>query len=157
MRDWLALIVALFLLVVALGLAAALHVYRRSRQKARRAAAARGRTIVAELPVGPELLLVTEDATHFYYGDRPIEKRAIRSVRVLINGEPIAIATTPGVPQAGPLLRRPEERTDGFERDRWDVLLELESGEVLIECGTIRERVSRELARRIFDAVRRAM
>jgi hypothetical protein len=35
------------------------------------------------------------------------------------------------------------------------VAIETESGVTLVECGAIRERVSQELARRIYDAVRR--
>jgi hypothetical protein len=46
----------------------------------------------------------------------------------------------------------PEE----FEgRERWDVVLYLEGGGTrLVECGNLREGVSREIASRIFDEVR---
>ena len=47
-----------------------------------------------------------------------------------------------------------DDRPEGIARDRWDVAIETERGTVLVECGAIRERVSQELARRIFDAVR---
>ena len=47
-----------------------------------------------------------------------------------------------------------EDRPDGIARDRWDVAIETVDGPVLVECGAIRERVSQELARKIFDAVR---
>ena len=52
--------------------------------------------------------------------------------------------------------RRPEfeDRPDGIARDRWDVAVETIAGTVLIECGAIRERVSQELARAVFEAVR---
>jgi len=33
----------------------------------------------------------------------------------------------------------------------------LEVARVLIECGAIRERVSQELARKIFDAIKREL
>ena len=47
-----------------------------------------------------------------------------------------------------------EDRPDGIARDRWDVALETVTGTVLVECGAIRERVSQELARTVFDAVK---
>ena len=48
-----------------------------------------------------------------------------------------------------------DDRPEGIARDRWDVALETTQGTVLIECGAIRERVSQELARAVFDAVKR--
>jgi hypothetical protein len=34
------------------------------------------------------------------------------------------------------------------------VAIETTAGTVLVECGAIRERISQELARKVFDAVR---
>ena len=48
-----------------------------------------------------------------------------------------------------------EDRPEGIARDRWDVAIEAQAGTTLIECGAIRERVSQELARAVFDAVKR--
>src|SRR5438067_5478841 len=42
----------------------------------------------------------------------------------------------------------------GIARDRWDVAIERADGVMLVECGAIRERVSQELARAVFDAVK---
>ena len=53
--------------------------------------------------------------------------------------------------------RRPtrfEDRPEGIARDRWDVAIETADGTALVECGAIRERVSQELARAVFDAVK---
>jgi len=47
-----------------------------------------------------------------------------------------------------------EARPEGFARDRWDVAIETVAGTTLIECGAIRERVSQELARAVFEAVK---
>ena len=33
-------------------------------------------------------------------------------------------------------------------------MIETESGDILVECGAVRERVSQELARKIFDAIK---
>jgi hypothetical protein len=48
-----------------------------------------------------------------------------------------------------------DDRPEGIARDRWDVAIETVKGTVLVECGAIRERVSQELARAVFDAVKR--
>jgi hypothetical protein len=47
------------------------------------------------------------------------------------------------------------EEVEGIARDRWDVAIESATGTTLVECGAIRERVSQELARAVFDAVKR--
>jgi hypothetical protein len=143
MRDLVAALAALLLVLVAASLATTLHFYRRRRQRAREAERARGRTIIAEL------------ATYFYYGDEPIEKDAIAAVRVLINGAPIATTLSPR--HAGAAARPPtsfEDHPEGIARDRWDVALETATGTTLVACGAIRERVSQELARAVYDAVK---
>jgi hypothetical protein len=154
-RDVLAGLVAILLMLVAASLATTLHVYRRRRQQARDRERACGRTIIAELPISDELVIVSEDAAHFYCGERSIDKDLVVAVRVLINGSPIAAhasrrhaATTPRDPTSF------EDRPEGIARDRWDVAVETVSGSLLIECGAIRERVSQELARTIFDAIK---
>ncbi len=48
-----------------------------------------------------------------------------------------------------------EDRPEGIARDRWDVAIERGDGTTLVECGAIRERISQELARAVFDAVKR--
>ncbi len=99
--------------------------------------------------------MFTEDAEHFYYGATAIDKHDIMAVRVLINGSPIATAVSPRWQPAGNLQPTSfEDRPEGIARDRWDVAIETAIGTILVECGAIRERVSQELARKIFDAVR---
>jgi hypothetical protein len=156
MRDLVAGIVAFALLVAAASLATTLHYYRRRRQRAREDERAQGRTIVAELPAGDDLVLFTEDAVHFYYGNRSIAKDRVTAVRVLINGSPIAaVVSTRLAGDAAPSPTSFEDRPDGIARDRWDVAIESAEGTMLVECGAIRERVSQELARAVFEAVRR--
>ena len=176
MRDVFAAIVALVLLVVAASLATTLQAHRRRRQRQRDSEQALGRRIVAEIPAGDDFLLVSEDGPRFYYGDQSIDKDLVVAVRVLINGAPIGAyvsrrhthdqstsatddaergvgvpakqvrgAGAPGVIEVHP---------EGIARDRWDVAVETLTGTVLIECGAIRERVSQELARRVFDAIK---
>jgi len=156
MRDVVAAAVAFALVFFALSLLTTLHFYRKRHRTARDEETARGRTIIVELPTDPELTLFTEDAEHFYYGATPIDKNEIMAVRVLINGSPIAAFVSPrwtsGEHRQATAF---EDRPDGIARDRWDVAIETVNGTELIECGAIRERVSQELARKMFDAVKK--
>ena len=158
MRDFIAGVIALALLLLAASLATTLQFYRRRRQRTRDAEGEMGRRIVAEIPANDNLVLFTEDEKRFYYGDRSIDKDLIAAVRVLINGSPIASHVSPRqAPRAGAQATSFEDRPDGIARDRWDVACETATGTILIECGAIRERISQELARAVFDAVKRDM
>ena len=122
------------------------------------AEAALGRTVIAEIPAGADLRLFSEDAVRFHYGDLSIDKDLIVAVRVLINGAPIAAYESTrhgptGVRQATSF----EDRPEGIARDRWDVAIETVTATTIVECGAIRERVSQELARTVFDAVKREL
>jgi hypothetical protein len=156
MRDAVAGLVAVILLFIAGSLATTLTWYRRRRKSAREAEGAQGRQIIAELPTADDLVFVSQDSTHLYYGAHAIPKESIVAVRVLINGAPIAAYVSRR--HAAEALSAPtsfEDRPEGIARDRWDVAIEAQAGMTLIECGAIRERVSQELARTVFDAVRR--
>jgi hypothetical protein len=156
-RDLIAWLVALALLVAALSLATTLQYSRRRRQRARDSERALGRRVIAEVPTGDDLILFSEDPVRFHYGERSIDKDLIVAVRVLINGAPIAAFVSNRQTQAAPQATRFDDRPEGIERDRWDVAIETERGTVLVECGAIRERVSQELARKVFDAVRESV
>jgi hypothetical protein len=156
MRDLFAAVAALLLLATAASLATTLQTYRRRRLRARDSERALGRTIIAEIPAGDDLVLFSEDASRFYHGEQSIDKDLITAVRVLINGVPIASCVSTRHPQGAD--RQPtsfDDRPEGIARDRWDVALETVTGTTLVQCGAIRERVSQELARTIFDAVKR--
>jgi hypothetical protein len=177
MRDVVAGIVAVGLLLVAASLATKLTYFRRRRLSTREAERALGRTILAELPTSDELTLFSEDPDRFYYGERAIDKELIVAVRVLINGASIAEAIAgrhahdppgnratqaersagaPPQPEGG--TEAPaviDDHSDGILRDRWDVAIESLTETVVVECGAIRERISQELARTVFEAVRR--
>jgi hypothetical protein len=180
MRDVIAGLAAAALLLIAASLATTLRLYRKRRERARDSEQALGRTIIAEIPADDDLVLFTEDPACFYYGDRSIDKSLIAAVRVLINGSPIAAyesrrANRRAAVQPAGVKDRPE----GIAHDRWDVAIEIigarqeaggqrgdraarpeeqkpeASAVVLVACGAIRERVSQELARAVFDAIRR--
>lgn len=177
MRDVVAGILAILLIVVALSLATTLRRYRQGRERARDSERALGRTIVAELPTADDLVLFSEDQARFYYGERSIDKDLITAVRVLINGAPLATVVSarharemalltaaaaergvgaPATPDRGAgTADLIDSRPEGIARDRWDVAIDTVRMTVLVECGSIRERVSQELARSVFDAVKR--
>ena len=158
MRDLVAALVALLLLAAAASLATTLQVLRRRRIRARDSERALGRTIITEIPAGDDLVLFSEDASRFYYGDRSIDKDLIVAVRVLINGTPIAAYVSPRHQREAD--RQPtsfEDRPEGIARDRWDVAIETVTATTLVECGAIRERVSQELARAVFDRVKKVL
>ena len=158
MRDFVAALVAAGLLFAALSLLTTLHFYRKRHRTAREQEMARGRRIIVELPTDPALTLFSEDADHFYYGETAIDKDDIMAVRVLINGSPIAASVSPRWSAAEHLQPTSfDDRPEGIARDRWDVAIESVTGTVLVECGAVRERVSQELARNIFDAVKMAI
>jgi len=155
MRDLLAGVAAIVLLLAAASLATTLQTFRRRRLRARAAEQDRGRAVIAEIPGDEDLVLFTADATHFHFRDQAIDKTAIVAVRVLINGAPIASYVSRR--HAGEAERQAtsfEDRPDGIARDRWDVAIETAGGMTMVECGAIRERVSQELARLVFDAVK---
>jgi hypothetical protein len=166
--------VAVLLLFVAASLGTTLKAYRRRRQRARDSERALGRTVIVEIPGAGDLVLFSEDHARFYYGDRSIDKDLIVAARILINGSPIAEAgrrssgragkAGPGG-AAGPNAQAIDaseagsggataDTTGGIIRDRWDVEVESLNETTLIECGAIRERVSQELARAVFEAVK---
>jgi hypothetical protein len=158
MRDLFAAVVALVLLIVAASLATTLTAFRRRRIRARDSERALGRTVIAEIPADEDLRLFSEDAVRFYYGDASVDKDLIVAARVLINGSPIASYVSRRHPvdttrQATSF----EDRPEGIARDRWDVAIETVTGMLLVECGAIRERVSQELARTVFDAVKQEL
>jgi len=125
MRDAFAAVAAIVLLLVAASLATTLQTYRRRRVRARESERALGRTVIAEIPAGDDLMLFSEDAGRFYYGERSVDKDLIVAVRVLINGSPIASYVSrrhPGGPERQATSfedrRRASRATAGTSRSR---------------------------------------
>jgi hypothetical protein len=155
MRDVVAAALALGLLVVAASLATTLQMFRKQRRRAREGEHTLGRRIVAEIPAQDDLTLFTEDAEQFHYGVQSIDKHHIIAARILINGAVIATCLSARVTQAAVKTTETiDDRPEGIARDRWDVAIDTLGGTVVVECGAIRERVSQELARAVFDAVK---
>ena len=158
MRDLVAGLIALGLFLFALGLISTLRFHRRDREREHRELNAAGRTLLAEIPRRDGLTLFLADDEHFYWDERAIPKTRIRLARVLINGTPLTSCHARRYPSDDPGDSGSfTDRPDGIAHDRWDVLIRTDAEDTLVECGSIRERVSQELARRVFDAVRADM
>ena len=156
MRDLVAIVVVIVLVVAALRMATSLQWHKRDNLKARRALLERGQTIVAEIPGDTGLRLFTEDSAAYYWENTTIPKRDIRAVRVLISGAPLSLRISTRFPSAAstPDGARPGlTQFEAFERDRWDVTVDYGQETVLVECGAIRERVSQDLARHVFETI----
>ena len=155
MRDIVAAVVAVMLVFFALRLATSLTKDRRKRRRERVELEATGQSILAEIPTDTGMAFFTEDAAAFYFGRRAIDKTSIRAARVLINGAPIAASVRAGAATTDVVPRAiVEDRPEGLARDRWDVAIDTDDDTVLVPCGAIRERISQELARCIFAALK---
>ena len=110
----------------------------------------RGRRAVAELPQGEAVVPFFEDRAGFRWGGEAVSRDGILGARLLLNGGAMAACARPGA--ALPEPPRPE---DPEGRERWEVVLYLSDGRtVAVDCGRVREGVSREAAARVFAAVR---
>ena len=125
-----------------------------SREGARSEEEARGRRVVAEVPTGDGTLgFFAEDHAGFYWPRGAASKRELRGARLLLNGGVISAAARTGAALPDPPALEPFEG-----RERWEVALYLEDGRTeTVPCGTVREGVSREIAARVFAAVRQAL
>jgi len=148
-----AAIVVLALLWRAFRFAMGLRAARIFREEARRAEESRGRRVVAEIPsVEGDLSLFLEAPDAFVWRDRSVRKRDIVGCRLLLNGA--AIASAARVNTTLPEAALPE---DYEGRERWDVRLYIGGDVWEVPCGTLREGVSRDTARAVFDAVSAAV
>jgi hypothetical protein len=137
------------LLRLALGLRAQMH----ARERERAAQAARGRRVVAELPLEDGIVLFLEDAAGFHWREHEVARRELQGARLLLNGGVVAQSARPGV-----LLPAPAASAEFEGSEQWEVALHVAGGEVRrIPCGRLREGVSREAASAVFEAARAAL
>jgi hypothetical protein len=124
-----------------------------SREEARARAEARGRTVVAEIPLpNDDVVFLMEDEERFAWASHELGKADIAGARLLLNGGIVGEFAEDGLRLPPP---RPPDDYEG--RERWDVAVFLrDGGSMTIPCGRMREGVSREIAGRVFEAVRRA-
>lgn len=134
----------------AMGLRAA----RVAREDERRAQEVLGRRVRAELPLSEGVTLFLEDREGFYWSGRDVRKRSLRGVRLFLNDAVMATASR----GEAPLPAVPPPNPDDYDgSERWSVRVYLDDGAALdVPCGRLREGVSREAARQVFEAVRAA-
>jgi hypothetical protein len=124
-----------------------------TREEARRAEESRGRRVVAEIPLRDDLMLFLEDAESLRWGTNEVRKRDLVGARMLMSGGIVG-----AVSRDGAALPDPPSASQEEGREHWQILLHLRDGSArLVECGSLREGVSREIAGRIFAAVRAAL
>jgi hypothetical protein len=121
------------------------------REGSRSAEESRGRKVVAEIPLLDQLLFFLEDDAGFYWGGSQARKSEIVGARMLLNGGVIGSFGRPGA-----ALPDPPAAEEYEGRERWDVLVYCRGRTEAVPCGSLREGVSREIAARVFAAVRRA-
>src|SRR5215470_9658168 len=150
----LALAILVFVLWTVFRFAMGLRWAKVSREDARATEQARGRRVLAELPVAEdEIVFFLEDEAGFYWGRRQARKPAIRGARLLLNGAVMA-----SFHREGEELPEPEQPQEYEGRERWEVVLYLDGRSAeRIPCGSVREGVSRDIASRVFEAVRAAV
>ena len=107
--------------------------------------------VVVEIPseAGDVGFFVDEPDAYVWPGGRVVKDEVV-GARLLLRGGTIGEAARAGValPPAGPA-----DELEG--RERWDVVLYLHDGTAaIVACGILREGVSREVAARVFEAVR---
>jgi len=120
------------------------------REGSRSAEESRGRRVVAEIPLPEGLLFFLEDEAGFYWAGSQARKSEVIGARMLLNGGVIGSFSRPGMALPDP---PPAEEYAG--RERWDVLVYCAGRTEAVPCGSLREGVSREIASRVFEAVRR--
>jgi hypothetical protein len=149
-------LLALVLLLIALWavfrLAMSLRYAKVSREEARALEEGRGRLVIAEIPSDSGLELLLEDEAHLYWKGEAWPKSQVLGGRLRLGGGLVAT-----VSRDGAVLPEPPPAPVEEGRGRWEVVLQLEDGAVeVVECGSLGEGVSREIAARVFEAVRRA-
>lgn len=108
----------------------------------------RGRRLVAEVPTpSGEIELFLEDEAGFYWAGEQLGKPDLLGARLLLNGAVMKECRRDGaaLPDAPP----PEEYEG---RERWEVAA-YGAAARLIPCGSLREGVSRDAARDVFEAL----
>ncbi len=123
---------------------------KRSRERSRLAEEQRGRRVVAEIPLGDDVVFFIEDAGGFAWGTHNLARAEVIGARMLLNGGVMASWT-----RHGASLPEPPAAEEYEGRERWDVVVYERGGAGRsVPCGTLREGVSREIAGKVFEAVR---
>jgi hypothetical protein len=150
--QWLAGLLLLAALWMLFRFAMGLRWAKLSREEGRARVESSGRRVVAEVPLaGGELSFFQEDRAGFYWAGHHVARAEVAGARLLLNGNVVGAAARPSA-----VLPDPPSPEELAGRERWDVWLYLAADEVArVRCGSLGEGVSREIAARVFEAVRR--
>lgn len=143
---------ALLLLIFwAFRLAMGLRWSKIEREAARQRELETGRRVVAELPLPEGVVFFVEDASALRWGDQAVARADVLGARLLLNSAVVSAAVRPGASLPEPPA--PEEEPG---REKWEVMAYLRDGRALaIRCGSVREGISRDAARAVFESLRR--
>lgn len=142
-----------WLVVRLLRFALGLRAQMRAREEDRQAQEARGRRVVAELPLDAGVLLFLEDAAGFYWAENAVAKRDVLGARLVLNGGIVAQASRPDA-----FLPAPGAAAEFDGSEQWEVaLFGPDGGARRVPCGRLREGVSRDAATAVFEAAKRAI
>jgi hypothetical protein len=123
------------------------------REEARAREEAQGRKVVAEVPISSdEVVFLLDDHDRFVWGSKSLRKEGVVGARLKVNGAVLQEFQRDGARLPSPV---PPEEYEG--RERWEVEVFTGDGtSTTIPCGVLREGISREVAGRVFEAVRAA-
>jgi hypothetical protein len=135
------------------GFATGLRGAKRTRERARAEEESRGGIVVAEVPLSDtDVVFLVDDREELRWGRHRVRKDEVAGARLIVNG---AVLQEFAVATALPPRSGPPEEYEG--RERWVVEVFRRDGAPLaIPCGSMREGVSREIAGRVFAAVKAA-
>jgi hypothetical protein len=120
------------------------------REAARRREEDTGRRVVAELPLPEGVVFFVADAGGLHWGGQSLPRESLLGARLLLNSAVVSAAS-----RAGATLPAPPAPEDEPGREKWEVMAYLRDGRALaIRCGTVREGISRDAARAVFEALR---
>jgi hypothetical protein len=120
------------------------------REAARRREEETGRRVVAELPLPEGVVFFAADARALHWGEQSIPREDVVGARLLLNSAVVSTAA-----RAGATLPEPPAPEDEPGREKWEVVAYLRGARALtIRCGTVREGISRDAARAVFEALR---
>lgn len=146
-------IALLLLLWWAFRLAMGLRYAKLQREQARAREEGSGRHVVAELPLPEGVVLFVEEPGAFHWGGGSLAHGEVVGARLLLNSAVVAAAS-----RAGAILPEPPAPEEDPGREHWEVIAYLCDGSArTIRCGSVREGVSRDAARAVFDALRRSL
>jgi hypothetical protein len=124
------------------------------REEARAAEEARGRRVLAEIPLSDlEVVFLIEDEDALRWGEAAVRKDALTGARLVVNGAVLRECRAEHAQLPAP---HPPEEYEG--KERWEVEVFARDGtKTSIPCGTLREGISREIAGKVFEAVKAAI